>query len=983
MFSPASPRVFALPPGADFPAHLVAGLIDRMASQPPEAMARITLYLNTERMRRRVSDLFTTQGARFLPRLKLITDLAQDPGLGLPEAVPPLRRRLQLAELIAKLLDAQPDLAPRAALYDLADSLATLMDEMQGEGVAPDAIAALDVSNHSKHWERTQTFLSIIAPLFADTLDSEARQRLAVQRMTDRWQANPPRDPILIAGSTGSRGTTALFMRAVAELPQGALILPGFDPDTPKAVWQSMDDALTAEDHPQYRFRHLMDLLDITPEAIQPWRVVQPPDPARNQLISLSLRPAPVTDQWLIEGPSLPDLTGSSQGLSLIEAPSPRTEALAIALILREAAETGTKAALISPDRNLTRQVTAALDRWAILPDDSAGRPLALSAPGRFLRHIVALFGQKLTADQLLAVLKHPLTASGKDRGPHLRLTRDLELKLRKQGPAFPTGADIVAWAGARNDDALPWAQGLAAGLADLETIPRRPLAQHVAQHRTLAETLARGLAPDGAGELWQKEAGIEALKLMDELTAEAPYGGAFSAAEYRDLFEALVNKGEVREAVQAHPNIMIWGTLEARVQGADLVILGGLNDGIWPKLPEPDPWLNRSMRKKAALLLPERQIGLSAHDYQQAIAAPRVILTRAVRNAEAETVPSRWLNRLVNLMEGLPQRNGKAALAAMKARGADWLALAVAVERPTAEQQADKRLQPAKRPAPQPPVAARPAKLSLTRIERLIRDPYAIYARYILRLQPLDPLHQIPDARDRGVVVHEVLERFVKTRPRSESRAEARNRLLQIARDVLAQETPFPAARTLWLAKLDRAADHFLAQDGKHGGTALAVETVGSLKLDNLDFTLFGTPDRIDRLPDGSLHLIDYKTGAPPSVAEQKHFAKQLLLAAAMAERGGFTDLGPSDVSKISYIGLGAGEKAVETDTTPEMLAADWAKLNTLISRYLTRATGYVARRAIFDTRFPGDYDHLARFGEWQMSDRAFPEIVGPEDAA
>ena len=543
MFSPASPRVFALPPGADFPAHLVAGLIDRMAAQPPEAMARITLYLNTERMRRRVSDLFTAQGARFLPRLKLITDLAQDPGLGLPEAVPPLRRRLQLAELIAKLLDAQPDLAPRAALYDLADSLATLMDEMQGEGVAPDAIAALDVSNHSKHWERTQTFLSIIAPLFADTLDSEARQRLAVQRMTDRWQANPPRDPILIAGSTGSRGTTALFMRAVAELPQGALILPGFDPDTPKAVWQSMDDALTAEDHPQYRFRHLMDLLDITPEVIQPWRVVQPPDPARNQLISLSLRPAPVTDQWLIEGPSLPDLTGSSQGLSLIEAPSPRTEALAIALILREAAETGTKAALISPDRNLTRQVTAALDRWAILPDDSAGRPLALSAPGRFLRHIVALFGQKLTADQLLAVLKHPLTASGKDRGPHLRLTRDLELKLRKQGPAFPTGADIVAWAGARNDDALPWAQGLAAGLADLETIPRRPLAQHVAQHRTLAETLARGLAPDGAGELWQKEAGIEALKLMDELTAEAPYGGAFSAAEYRDLFEALVTR--------------------------------------------------------------------------------------------------------------------------------------------------------------------------------------------------------------------------------------------------------------------------------------------------------------------------------------------------------------------------------------------------------------------------------------------------------
>ena len=786
-------------------------------------MAQVTIYLNTARMLRRVRDLFTTRGARFLPRLLLLGDISKDPRLALPATVPPLRRRLQMAELIAKLLDAQPDLAPRSALYDLADSLANLMDEMQGEGVSADAISALDVSTHSKHWERTQTFLRIVAPLFTEATDAESRQRLAVQQLAQHWKTNPPPGPVLVAGSTGSRGTTSLFMQAVAALPQGALILPGFDFDTPPSVWQAMDDALTAEDHPQYRFRHLMDLLQLSPDSITAWRDTPPPDVNRNHLISLSLRPAPVTDQWLIEGPNLPDLPSATESLTLIEAASPRAEALAIAVILREAAQNGTKAALITPDRNLTRQVTAALDRWAILPDDSAGRPLALSAPGRFLRHTAALLGQRLTADSLLTILKHPLTASGLARGPHLLFTRYLELKLRKTGPAFPTGADLLAWAAARDDAALPWAQFLADTLQDLDQIPRRPLTEHVAQHRALSEALARGLDPAGSGDLWDKPAGIESLALMETLAAEAPHGGNFSAVEYRDLFEALVNKGEVREAVQSHPNIMIWGTLEARVQGADLVILGGLNDGIWPKLPEPDPWLNRSMRKKAALLLPERQIGLSAHDYQQAIAAPRVILSRAVRNAEAETVPSRWLNRLMNLMDGLPQRNGGLALAEMKARGDKWLMLARALEQPTAEQQADPRLHPAKRPAPQPPVAARPPKLSLTNIERLIRDPYAIYARYILRLNPLDPLHQTPDARDRGIIVHEVLERFVKTRPASETRAEARARLLTLAREVLAQETPFPAARALWLAKLDRAADHFLTQDAKHGGTPLA----------------------------------------------------------------------------------------------------------------------------------------------------------------
>ncbi|MDB5658565.1 MAG: RecB family exonuclease-like protein [Cypionkella sp.] len=980
MFSPDAPRIFALPPGADFPAQLVLGLIERMAAQPPEAMARVTVYLNTARMRRRVVQLFTEQGARFLPRLPLVTDLAQDPTLALAAPVPPLRRRLQMAELIAKLLDAQPDLAPRSALYDLADSLANLMDEMQGEGVSVEAISGLDVSTHSKHWERTQTFLRIVAPLFTEPTDAESRQRLAVQHIARLWQSNPPQNPVLIAGSTGSRGTTALFMQAVATLPQGALVLPGFDFDTPSSVWQAMDDALTAEDHPQYRFRHLVDLLQITPGGIKPWRNTQPPDPDRNRLISLSLRPAPVTDQWLIEGPHLPDLPAATANLTLIEAASPRAEALAIALILREAAEAGTKAALITPDRNLTRQVTAALDRWALLPDDSAGRPLALSAPGRFLRHTAALLGQRLTADSLLTVLKHPLTASGPARGPHLRFTRDLELKLRKKGPAFPTTADLLAWAEARRDDALPWAHFVATSFEDLDQVARRPLTEHVAHHRALSEALARGLDPSGSGDLWNKAAGIEALALVDNLSAEAPYGGTFSAAEYRDLFESLVNKGEVREPVQAHPNIMIWGTLEARVQGAELVILGGLNDGIWPKTPQPDPWLNRSMRKKAALLLPERQIGLSAHDYQQAIAAPRVILSRAVRNAEAETVPSRWLNRLMNLMDGLPQRNGGLALVEMRARGAEWLALARALEQPTVEQTADPRLQPANRPAPQPPIAARPAKLSLTNIERLIRDPYAIYARYILRLHPLDPLHQAPDARDRGIIVHEVLERFVKTRPENENRAEARARLLTLAREVLAEESPFPSARALWLAKLDRAADHFLTQDAKHGGTALAIETKGALKLDGLDFTLFGTPDRIDRLPDGTLQLIDYKTGAAPTAAQQKTYAKQLLLAAVMADRGGFADLGASRVAKITYIGLGSGEDVVETEITEALLTEHWDKLLALIARYFRRSTGYTARRALFEIRHPGDYDHLSRFGEWEMSDRAVAEMVGTE---
>jgi ATP-dependent helicase/nuclease subunit B len=981
MLSNPSPHIFALAPGADFPAQLVAGLKQRMQDQPPEAMARVTLYVNTTRMQRRIKDLFIAQGASFLPRLRLVTDLdAAFPAAGIAPAVSPLRQRLVLAQLIEGLLQQQPDLAPRSALYDLADSLASLLDEMQGEGVSPDKIATLDVANHSAHWARTREFMAIVAQLLARMAqpDSQTRQRKLVEAIAALWDIAPPRDPVIIAGSTGSRGTTALFMKAVAKLPQGVIILPGFDFDLPGTVWDGLGDALTAEDHPQYRFHKLMQMFGLGPDDIQPWHDHPAPSPARNQLISLSLRPAPVTDQWLTEGRHLPDLTQACADVTLIEAPTPRAEAMAIALILRKAAEDGVTAALISPDRGLTRQVTSALDRWGILPDDSAGRPLALSAPGRFLRHVLDLFENRLTSETLLILLKHPLTASAKvgagciTRGDHLLFTRNLELKLRRHGPAFPTGADLVAWASAEKDPkVLPWAQWLAAMLTG-PTTGAMPLADHLAQHRTLAEALALGPAPSAqTSQLWEKEAGKSALTTMTELESEAAFGGTMTPPDYRHLFEAILSKGEVRESVQSHPRIMIWGTIEARVQGAELVILGGLNDGIWPQSPPPDPWMNRAMRLEAGLLLPERRIGLSAHDYQQAVAAPRVVISHAVRNADAETVASRWVNRLTNLLNGLPDQGGKTALAQMTARGKEWLALAAAAER--APQVAN-----AHRPAPRPPVAARPAKLAVTGIKTLLRDPYAIYARHILRLFKLNPLRPSPDAMLRGSVLHMVLESFTRTRPPNETRDAARARLIAVAETVLAEEVPWPAARALWLSRMHRAADFFLTVEASLGGTPVVIEEQGAVQLTGLPFTLTAKPDRIDALPDGRVHIFDYKTGSPPNANQQKYFDKQLLLEAAMVTHGAFKPLdGPREVEGITYIGLGASPKDETSRPDDAALGQVWEELHHLIGEYMSPERGYVSRRAMHGERFPGDYDHLARFGEWEMTDDAQPEDI------
>ncbi|MGA9252936.1 MAG: double-strand break repair protein AddB [Roseobacter sp.] len=976
-----TPRVFGLAPGVDFPKGLHDGLILRSEGHPAETLARVQLIVNTARMERRLKDLFDTGPARLLPRVHLLTRIdGLDPALTLPPAVSPLRRRLELITLVSRLIDQQPDLAPRSSLYDLTDSLANLMDEMQGEGVAADTIFGLDVSDDSGHWQRAQTFIRIAHEYLqhgSTTPDKEARQRLLVTMMAERWAINPPQHPVILAGSTGSRGTTMLLMEAIAQLPQGALVLPGFDFDMPLAQWLHLDDPLLSEDHPQYRFHKLLSRLGVGRSQVQHWHDTPPPSAPRNALVSLSLRPAPVTDAWLTEGPKLPDLDRALENVTLVEAPSPRSEALTIALRLRQAVEDGQKAAVITPDRMLTRQITAALDAWDILPDDSAGTPLQLSPPGRFLRHVAALLHRRLDAEALLTLLKHPLTHSATDRGDHVLNTQRLELKIRQKGLPYPDAEGVSrlmkkAVSSADQQGKIDsWADWVGRTITGREMTGERPLSEWVEAHISLSETISSGPDTADTGELWQKNAGQAALKVIDNLRDQAEYGSSMTAADYANLVGALLAEGEVRDRDAPHPDVMIWGTLEARVQGADLVILAGLNDGTWPEAPAPDPWLNRKLRNAAGLLLPERRIGLSAHDYQQAIAAPEVWLTRAIRSDDAETVASRWINRLCNLLDGLKTQHGPELLKGMRARGNDWIAKAALFEAVESEPSAP-------RPSPRPPLAARPREMVVTDIKHLIRDPYAIYAKRVLRLRKLGPLVQNPDALSRGTVSHEVMERFIRLTIDNPG-ALARDAMLECAQTVLQESVPWPAARALWLARLQRIADWFIANEHRRRSTATPValeqQAAGKLVLQDIGFTLIGRADRIDRTDSGEVLLYDYKTGAAPTTKQQRSFDKQLLIEAAMIEEGAFENIEPSTVLDAVFISLGSGLSEVSAPLEDEPTQKVLDELRQLIVAYQDPAQGFTARRMMQKDSFGSDYDLLSRFGEWDITEDPAPE--------
>jgi ATP-dependent helicase/nuclease subunit B len=953
-----TPHVFGTQSNQSFPEALLAGLTKKLEGCPPEDWAQVLIYVNTRRMQRRLYQLFLDGPARLLPTIRLITDIATDPSLtDLPMPVPTLKRRLEITQLVRELLDRVHDLAPRSAVFDLANSLATLMDEMQGEGIEPKALQNLDISDVSGHWERALQFINIVQGYFKDGTipDTETRQRACVLALAKGWKASPPNYPIIMAGSTGSRGTTFQLMLAIAGLPQGAIVLPGFDFDMPSNVWDKLSDPNTGEDHPQFRFSRILNSLEIQANQVEPWTGDATTSSARNKLISLAMRPAPATHHWQKEGPNLKNLDEATSEITWLEAPDQRIEAMAISLRLRKAAETGETAAVITPDRNLTRRISSILAAWNITPDDSAGVPLSLTAPGRFWFHILELAQPQITPESLLILLKHPLAHSGSNRGQHLLNTRELEIYLRRKGPAFLSSRSLLKWAKSK-DLYLPWANWLISCVFSHWPTGSQSMESWLSHHCTIAKQLSDGPS-EKDGKLWEHAPGRDTKKIIDELLLHGPAAGTIDLPDYCSILRGILGTSETRDQNITHSNILIWGTLEARVQSADLVILAGLNDGVWPEPPTPDPWLNRNLRLQAGLLLPERKIGLSAHDFQQAIGAKSVWVTRALRSDDAETVPSRWLNRIANLLSGLDKQGGGNWLQDMRQRGAAWLELVEQVE-------VAPSIDPTPRPSMAPPIHTRPIQLAITDIKHLIRDPYAIYAKHILGLKRLDPLKKSPTAPLRGTVIHDILEAFIKAGP-WRTAEQAKIKLLELSQTMLQDLVPWPTARRMWQARVARFADWFAEGEILRQADLLSshTEVWGRATVTDTGFTLVGKADRVDVLHNGTARIYDYKTGPLPSNAQQLHFDKQLLLEAEILRRGGFEGLNVLQVAEATYIGVGN-----ETKLAKAPLGEDdvWVKFSALIKSYQNPDQGYTARRAMLMVDEPSDYDQLARYGEW-----------------
>ena len=875
--------------------------------------------------------------------------------------------------------------ATPAEAWRLSADLAALIDEMTIEDIAWDRLKPLALGLHDDYWRITLNFLDIAIMQWphvqaeSDFMDPARRRAIFIDRECARIAEGEDGRPVFAIGSTGTNRATARLLSAIARAPRGALVLPGLDQMLDDASWEVIaaeprEGADAADGHPQAALRRLLRLCGVARTSVIALGQPSAPLARRAAFVSEALRPADTTDawhRWRSENAG----ADPTLSMSLIEAADGREEALAIALVLRDCLETPARTgALVTPDRELAARVRAELARWHIDIEDSGGEPLATTASGTLARLVAAA---ALEADplHLLALMQHPLCRFGHTAEDAYALASLYEIGLLRSGVA-PTGARDVQIANARAAAAHHHAHAAQASIDDaqwaslalwLERIDRALAPLHVVEGEVaLAQwlTLHREACIDALGPSVEARGSGELAQLF-ELAIAAGATFAMDGASYLALFEALTRETAVRNRTRAHPRLKILGLLEARLLPVDCMVLGGLDETIWPPAARTDAFLNRPMRAGLGLSPPERRIGQTAHDFTQALGAPLVVLTRARRRADAPTVPSRLLLR----MEALAP---PAHWAAMRRRGDAWLALAKAMETLPATPRSP-------RPAPRPALALRPTRLSVTRIETLIRDPYSIYAERILRLHPLPALALISGPRQTGTAVHEALARYTASRTGSAQPADGRARLLDFLREALARELEDPAFATFQWPRLVAGVDAFLPFDRQRQARAIKslVECAGSLSIplsDGTSFTLSGIADRIDIEPEDTAVLIDYKTGQLPSNKQiAANFAPQLTLEAAMMQRGAF-GYPPHVVSAAIYVKFGGKASAATTltfksRTLAEVIADHYAMLVAKLEEFRQPSTAYVPRPfPAFAGEF-NDYDHLSRYAEWSSA--------------
>ena len=985
------PAVYTIAAGADFLEILAEAVLKRFpVHQLHLPLSDWTILLPTRRAARAFGEILQRQSglkAVVMPRIQPIGDLDEDRLLDemvaadLPPAMSEAATLVILQNLVRGWASrhthidfARDILASAPQALNLAKSLSEFITTIETQECDVGKLSVLYDSELAEHRGAIISLLQLATVMLREeqaarfTMGAAARRSAIIRMEARRIKHNHFTGPIIAAGSTGSIPATRELLAAIAGHAEGAVILPGLDLEMDPVSWAALK-----EEHPQFAMQQLLTSLGVTPQQVTPLGSKASP---RNFLLSEMMRPSETAERW---HETLPmhnvKLAQSLQGITEIGAPDRHTEARTVAVILRHVLEVPKQTAiLVTPNRDLAKRVIAELGRWNIAITDSAGQSLGqykLAAAFDLLAQAVL---EGFTPQSTLALLRHAdvqENLSGKElekfecavlRG--LTLSGSTYEGLAQQAHALhavdyhphPLVKALTQedWQnifnlGQRLDELI---KGFAAATSC-------PLCEQVKHFEAALRSLTSLAA-------WNDATNGTFLDFLDQLTGQTQLADPLPMQDAALLLRELLHSTMVRPNMPSHPRLAILGTLEARLIPANLVILGGLNEASWPTQPDTGPWLNRSMRTELGMPQPEHDIGMAAHDFEQGLAHPNVILTWSKRISHAPASPSRWLLRLANV-------RAAAGIEANDKTANDWMALAASLKTPNGK---EPLAGPSLKPAFAPPINSRPRRFSATEVEKLIRNPYAIYARKILALQPLPAFGFAPDASDRGTLFHHALHIWNKQNDRSEKALLAAGVTAFVALNFSAE------ARNFWWPHFRRVAAWIVGieRELEKGLTTIKTENTGRLefKIDGDDHVLTARADRIDVLQNGAVRLIDYKTGSLPSVDQvQTGLSPQMSLESALLLEGAFSPLSPKSIAQALYMQIGrsrssmklrsaAGDKVVDFD---ELAKQHLARFKKLLHIYRSEDIAYLPRLIPHKDDSEADFDHLSRYLEWELS--------------
>lgn len=992
-------KIYNIAAGLPF-LEILARMVLNETADKPELLPQYRILLPTRRTCRLLRESFLNLNNGepvLLPQLTPLGEVDEDDLalmmfgnmdgiLQTKPAIPPLKRQLLLAQLIRKIPQYSDSVDHALAL---SKALAQFIDQVIVEGKSFEDLADIVPVEFAQHWQITLDFLKIISEAWPKILDAHnmvdppERRNILLQHLSQHWRSNPPDAPVIAAGSIGSIPAVSQLLQVITTMPFGRVVLPGVDMTMDDETWACLSDT-----HPQHHLKMTLKQMNVTRNELEdiPSTSTQGKDNARVRLSSLMMLPAEKTDIWHnIAAHNFSD--SMFQGLEYYPCAHSQEEATVIALVMRSYLEHKEKViALVTPDRQLAQRVRAVCARWDIVVDDSAGRKLLDDRLGKLIIQLMEAVRREFNAVAFLSLLKNTLSAFGYETHKYREIVTVMESRILRRGHVILSYASLrdVIIAEDSDESILTFFDCFYDVIACFHEYARQDnrvsSLQMLKAHITALEHIACTPDKNGDAVLWRGDAGKAAALFFNDMIQHAALIGDVTFNEYCAIVKYLLHDVTIRSPYGVHPRLLILGQMESRLNMADVVIISGLNEGVWPPDPGVDPWMSRPMRAQFGLPQSEQMVGIAAHDFVQQFCAPHVIMTRSKKVNGSPTVPSRWLGRLDTVLQS-------------QAMSLDSLSINLYIEwaRMMDNVPLD-HISPCPRPAPTPPVGARPNGVSITKVETWLRDPYSIYAQYILGLKQQKPLIQSVDAALRGTMIHEICDEFVLAFPTHLPEG-AENEFMNIAQRIMHKNIDDPNKMAFWMTRIQTMAQWFVSHEREWRRSAIykQSEIKGNMDIDvnGLPFNIYGIADRIDKTQTGYA-LIDYKTGGTFSEKKMNGGAlPQLPLEALILSQGGFDGCGfgrfkqhDDDIKKIpkgtvDYIGYWvmtgareAGRKYEVQGDLSETMENVRNGLVDLIATFRDPSTPFYSVPDAKNMPRFNDYAHLARVMEWSALD-------------